>query len=127
MDEPDSQSGDRQTFRKANSGQILLFIKYLDIIVDTQQSEILMQQVGEAVVATTETVEQLAEHLDILAKQVQQQGYQILAIGETVQTLAENQDLAMERLTQQMAELIEKLQQIASVLEQQNHGGDRRA
>ena len=86
--------------------------------MDTQQSEALIQQVGEAVVATTETVEQLAEHLDILAKQVQQQGYQILAIGEAVQTLAENQDLAMERLHQQMSELIEKLHQIAGALEQ---------
>jgi uncharacterized coiled-coil protein SlyX len=85
--------------------------------VDTQHSEALIQQVGEAVVATTETVEQLAEHLDILAKQVQQQGYQILAIGETVQTLAENQDLTMEQLRQQMSELIETLQQISVTLE----------
>lgn len=95
--------------------------------MDTQQLEALMQHVGEAVVATTETVEQLAGHLDLVAQQVQQQGYQILALGETVQTLAENQDVALERMNQQLSELILHLRQIAIALDQQQQPSDRRA
>lgn len=55
---------------------------------------------GEAVIATTETVERLATRVDSLATQVQQQGYQIFALSDSVQTLAENQDNALERLAQ---------------------------
>lgn len=67
----------------------------------TVQSEELagvVQQIGDAVLITTETVENVSNHLDVLTQQVQQQGYQILALSESIQTLAENQDAAIARL-----------------------------
>lgn len=67
----------------------------------TVQSEELagvVQQIGDAVLTTTETVENVSNHLDVLTQQVQQQGYQILALSESIQTLAENQDAAIARL-----------------------------
>lgn len=72
-----------------------------------------MQEIGEAVLATTETVEQLTGHMDTLAKQVQQQGYQIFALSDTVQTLAENQDATLERL----AQLTDTLQRLVAAIE----------
>jgi uncharacterized coiled-coil protein SlyX len=60
--------------------------------------ESIVQQMGEAVVTTTETVDRLCQQVDILTKQVQQQGYQIFALSDAVQTLAENHDGAMARL-----------------------------
>ncbi len=63
---------------------------------------------GEAVIATTETVDRLASQLDALTKQVQQQGYQIFALSDAVQTLAENQDGALERI-QQLTTVLERL------------------
>ncbi|GAB4153476.1 MAG: hypothetical protein Fur0046_33480 [Cyanobacteria bacterium J069] len=75
--------------------------------------ESLVQEIGEAVLATTETVEQLTGHMDTLAKQVQQQGYQIFALSDTVQTLAENQDATLERL----AQLTDTLQRLVAAIE----------
>jgi ABC-type transporter Mla subunit MlaD len=75
--------------------------------------ESIVQQMGEAVLATTETIDRLATRVDALANQVQQQGYQIFALSDTVQTLAENQDSALERLGQ----LTEALQRLVTAIE----------
>ncbi len=75
--------------------------------------EAIVQQIGEAVLATTETVDRLASRVDAIAQQVQQQGYQIFALSDTVQTLAENHDSALERLSQ----LTEALQGLVSAIE----------
>lgn len=53
---------------------------------------------GEAVLATTETVDRLCLQVDALTQQVQQQGYQIFALSDAVQTLAEDQDGTLNRL-----------------------------
>lgn len=58
----------------------------------------IIQQVGEAVLASTETVDRLSERLDALADQVQQQGYQIFALSDSVQTLAQVQEESLKRL-----------------------------
>lgn len=79
----------------------------------------LVQQIGEAVLATTDTVEKLAEQMDVLTKQVQQQGYQIFALSDTVQTLAENQDAALERL----GRLTEVLERLVRAIEESDEGG----
>lgn len=76
--------------------------------------ESIVQQIGEAVLATTETVDRLANRVDALADQVQQQGYQIFALSDAVQTLAENQDGALERL----AQLTEALQRLVTTIEE---------
>lgn len=73
--------------------------------VQSTSLESIVQQVGEAVLTTTETVEQLSGNIDVLAKQVQQQGYQIFALSDAVQTIAENQDATLERLGQLTATL----------------------
>ncbi|WP_206603149.1 hypothetical protein [Leptolyngbya ohadii] len=76
--------------------------------VQSNQLESVLLQMGEAVIATTETVDRLASQLDALTKQVQQQGYQIFALSDAVQTLAENQDGALERI-QQLTTVLERL------------------
>jgi ABC-type transporter Mla subunit MlaD len=66
--------------------------------LEAGQLETLVHQIGEAVLATTETVETLSGQVDVLTQQVQQQGYQIFALSDAIQTLAENQDAAIARL-----------------------------
>jgi chromosome segregation ATPase len=73
--------------------------------VKINRLESIVEQIGEAVLATTETIERLAERVDSISvqvekqgKQVQQQGYQILALCDAVQTLAESQDDTLQRL-----------------------------
>jgi ABC-type transporter Mla subunit MlaD len=78
--------------------------------------EAIVQQIGEAVLATTETVDRLASRVDAIAQQVQQQGYQIFALSDAVQTLAENHDSALERLGQ----LTDALQGLVSAIEDTN-------
>ncbi len=75
--------------------------------VKISRLESIVEQIGEAVLATTETIERLAERVDTLSaqveeqgRQVQQQGYQILALCDAVQTLTETQDDSLARLTQ---------------------------
>ncbi|MFH7026510.1 MAG: hypothetical protein ACHBN1_14150 [Heteroscytonema crispum UTEX LB 1556] len=75
--------------------------------VKINRLESIVEQIGEAVLATTETIERLADRVDTLSiqveeqgKQVQQQGYQILALCDAVQTLADTQDGSLQRLTQ---------------------------
>ncbi|MCJ8279733.1 MAG: hypothetical protein MJK14_07345 [Rivularia sp. ALOHA_DT_140] len=82
--------------------------------------ESIVEQIGEAVLATTETIERLSDRVDNLSvqveeqgKQVQQQGYQILALCDAVQTLAEGQDDSLQRLTQ----LTQTLNRLMIVLE----------
>jgi chromosome segregation ATPase len=73
--------------------------------VKINRLESIVEQIGEAVLATTETIERLAERVDTISvqveeqgKQVQQQGYQILALCDAVQTLTESQDDTLQRL-----------------------------
>lgn len=86
--------------------------------VQSTSLELIVQQVGEAVLVTTETVEQLSGNIDALAKQVQQQGYQIFALSDAVQTIAENQDATLERLGQ----LTETLQRLVAAIEDGDAG-----
>lgn len=83
--------------------------------------ESIVEQIGEAVLATTETIERLAERVDTLSsqveeqgKQLQQQGYQILALCDAVQTLAETQDDSLQKLTQ----LTQSLQRLMAMIEE---------
>lgn len=75
--------------------------------------EKIVEQIGEAVIATTETVECVSKQVDALTHQVQQQGYQIFALSDAVQTLAENQEAAMVRLDK----LTDTLQNLAHAIE----------
>ncbi|MEB3178783.1 MAG: hypothetical protein VKL59_07130 [Nostocaceae cyanobacterium] len=82
--------------------------------------ETIVEQIGEAVVATTDTIERLAERVDALTvqvqqqgQQVQQQGYQIFALCDAVQTLAEAQDDSLDRLSQ----LTESLERLLALIE----------
>lgn len=85
--------------------------------------ETIVGQMGEAVLATTETIDRLAERVDALAiqvqhqgHQVQQQGYQLFALSDAVQTLAETQNEALGQLSQ----LTETLQRLATAIESAN-------
>ncbi|HEY9797329.1 MAG TPA: hypothetical protein V6D30_16920 [Leptolyngbyaceae cyanobacterium] len=82
--------------------------------------ESIVGQIGEAILATTETIDRLAERVDALAiqvqhqgHQVQQQGYQLFALSDAVQTLAETQHDSLE----QLGELTETLQRLAAAIE----------
>lgn len=83
----------------------------MDARVDRLES--IVQQIGESVIATTETVERMATRIDALANQVQQQGYQIFALSDAVQTLAENQDNMLERLDR----LTDSLQRLVAAID----------
>lgn len=76
--------------------------------MEVQDLESIVGQIGEAVLATTETVDRLASRVDSLANQVQQQGYQIFALSDAVQTLAEVQDESLKRLDRLTA-ILERL------------------
>ena len=85
--------------------------------------EAIVGQIGEAVLATTETIDRLAERVDALAiqvqhqgHQVQQQGYQLFALSDAVQTLAETQNEALGQLSQ----LTETLQRLTTAIESAN-------
>ena len=82
--------------------------------------EAIVGQIGEAVLATTETIDRLAERVDVLAiqvqhqgQQVQQQGYQIFALSDAVQTLTQTQNVSLEQLGQ----LTETLKSLAAAIE----------
>ncbi len=86
-----------------------------------EKLESIVQQIGEAVLATTETVDRLADRIDALttqvqqqAHQVQQQGYQIFALSDAVQTLAETQNASHKRL----AQLTDTLRQLVACIEE---------
>jgi hypothetical protein len=84
------------------------------VTVPLENLTAIVEQIGEAVLATTETVEQLALRVDALAIQVQQQGYQIFALGDAIQTLSETQDSTLARFIQ----LTETLERVAAGLSQ---------
>lgn len=82
--------------------------------------ESIVGQIGEAVLATTKTIDCLADRIDALTiqvqhqgHQVQQQGYQLFALSDAVQTLAETQSCSLEQLGQ----LTETLQHLAAAIE----------
>ena len=80
--------------------------------VKTEQLEVVVQQIGEAVLATTETIERMANRVDVLTTQVQQQGYQIFALSDAVQTLVENQEQSLQtlnHLTNVLQQLVARL------------------
>jgi conjugal transfer/entry exclusion protein len=62
-------------------------------------------QMGDAVIASTETVTALADRMDELANQVQQQGYQIFALTEEVQNLTLLHQGTLDRLETLMTRL----------------------
>lgn len=75
--------------------------------VRLRRLESIVEQIAEAVLATTETIDRLTDRVDALTIQVQEQGhqvqqqhYQIFALSDAVQTLAETQDDSLMRLTQ---------------------------
>ncbi|MEH1938067.1 MAG: hypothetical protein V7L14_31060 [Nostoc sp.] len=77
------------------------------IEVKINRLESIVEQIGEAVLSTTETIERLAERLETLSiqveahgQQVQQQSYQIVALCDAVQTLAESQHDSRQKLNQ---------------------------
>ncbi len=78
--------------------------------MEVQQDQLVMlvQQIGEAVLASTDTVDRLSERMDSLANQVQQQGYQIFALSDAVQTLAEVQEESLKRLDR-LTDVLERL------------------
>lgn len=92
----------------------------VEVGVKVNRLESIVEQIGEAVLATTETIERLAERVDTLSsqveeqgKQLQQQGYQILALCDAVQTLAETQDDSLHKLTQ----LTQSLERLMAMIE----------
>ena len=60
--------------------------------------ESVVLQIGDAVLASTDTVDCVAERLNELTQQVQQQGYQIFALSEEVQALTLLHTKTLERL-----------------------------
>lgn len=76
----------------------------------------IVEQIGEAVLATTETVECLAEKVDAMAttvqnqgQQIQQQSYQIFALGDALQTFLDSQSQSgaqIDRLTNVLEHLV---------------------
>ncbi|MDJ0797132.1 MAG: hypothetical protein QNJ51_09900 [Calothrix sp. MO_167.B12] len=89
--------------------------------VKVSRLESIVEQIGEAVLATTETIERLADRVDTLSvhskeqgNQLQQQGYQILALCDAVQTLADTQEQSLQKLTQ----LTRTLDRLMTLLEE---------
>ncbi|ACK68074.1 conserved hypothetical protein [Rippkaea orientalis PCC 8801] len=82
---------------------------------NTKQLESIIERIGEAVLATTDTVESIAHRLHQISDkieqqdhQIQQQGYQIFALTESIQTLVDSQAESREQLTQ-LTKLLEIL------------------
>ncbi len=68
-------------------------------------SETIVLQMGDAVIAATETVNCLADRMEELATNVQQQGYQIFALTEEVQNLTLLHQSTLDRLETLMSRL----------------------
>ncbi|MBD2663444.1 hypothetical protein H6G73_03055 [Richelia sinica FACHB-800] len=73
--------------------------------VKINRLESIVEQIGEAVLSTTDTIERLAERVEALTnqveaqgRQVQQQGYQIFALCDAVQSLADSQKDSLQQL-----------------------------
>ncbi len=78
--------------------------------MDIQQTQLeaVMQQMGEAVIASAETVDRLSERMDVLANQVQSQGYAIFALDDLMQKMAEVHGDTMQRLDR-LTDVLERL------------------
>jgi ABC-type transporter Mla subunit MlaD len=76
--------------------------------------ESIVQQIGEAVLATTETIDRLSDRMDALVNQVQQQGYQNFALTDAVQTITEVQQESLKRLDK----VSDALERLVRVIEQ---------
>ncbi len=94
--------------------------------VKINRLESIVEQIGEAVLSTTETIESLAIRLETLSlqveeqgKQLQQQGYQIFALCDAVQSLAESQDDSLQRLTQ-LTQTLNKLMSLIQESDEQD-------
>lgn len=82
--------------------------------------ESIVEQIGEAVLATTNTIEHFANRVDALAVQVQEQGnqikqqsYQILALTDTMETLVTSQQDSLD----QLVHLTKALQRILGAID----------
>jgi chromosome segregation ATPase len=81
-------------------------------LLNTNRLESILEEMGEAVITATQTVECLAERLDSLTikmeqqeEQIKQQGYQIFALSESLQTLVEINSESSEEMRQLIAVL----------------------
>ena len=90
--------------------------------VETKVSrlESIVEQIGDAVLSTTETIERLGQRVDSLSlqleiqgKQVQQQSYQIFALCDAVQSLADSHKESIQQITQ----LSQTLDELVSLLQ----------
>lgn len=88
--------------------------------MENNELQLVIKQLAEAVLTTTETVDRLATRIDALVTQVetnsqliQQQGYQILVVGESVQDLSQIHQETIEPLL----EITASLKKIVSVIE----------
>jgi ABC-type transporter Mla subunit MlaD len=88
--------------------------------VEQNQLETIVQQIAEAVLATTDTVDRLADRLNSLANQVEQQGYQIFALSDAVETLNQAQTESLKRLDR----IADALERLVNAIEQPNPPGD---
>jgi len=77
--------------------------------------ESIVEQIGEAVLSTTETIERLSDRVDALSlqveaqgKQIQQQGYQIFALCDAVQSLADSHKDSLQQLSE-LSQTVDKL------------------
>ncbi len=80
----------------------------MDVQSRLEALETVVQQIGEAVLATTETVDRLSNRIDNLVNHVQQQGYQVFALSEDIQSLADVQGETLQRLDR-MTDALERL------------------
>lgn len=93
-------------------------VKQMNTTVGSLES--IVEQIGEAVLATTKTIESLGNRVESLSvqveeqgKQIQQQGYQILALCNVIETLADTQDDSLKKITG----LTQSLNRLMDILE----------
>ncbi|MBG1266506.1 hypothetical protein [Nostoc sp. WHI] len=96
------------------------------IEVKINRLESIVEQIGEAVLSTSETIERLAQRLETISiqveaqgQQVQQQGYQIVALCDVVQTLAESQHDSLQKLNQ-LTQTLDRLMSLIQGLDESN-------
>ena len=93
-------------------------VKEMNARVNSLES--IVEQIGEAVLVTTQTIESLGNRIENLSvqveeqgKQIQQQGYQILALCNVIETLADTQDDSLKKITG----LTQSLNRLMDILE----------
>ncbi len=88
-----------------------LALEYSRSTIDPEERfarlEEIVEYMGEAIIATTDTVENLAHRVDNLAllleeqaEQVQQQGYQVFALNDAIETLVQSQSDSQAQIEQ---------------------------